>query len=50
MRLRSLKDIEQRQEIVPVIFQRLCNRLAYSLECSKVDDSINPELGKQPVH
>ena len=50
MVLGSIKDIEEGNQIVPVIFQRLCNRLTHCLECGKMDDGINAELRKEPVH
>ena len=49
MRLCRLKDIEERKEIVSVVFQRLGDRLAHCLECCKMYDSVNPELRKKPV-
>ena len=47
MVLGSIKDIEEGNQIVPVIFQRFCNRLTHCLECGKMDDGINAELQDQ---
>ena len=50
MSLGRLEDVQERYQIVPVIHDRLRNRLTHSLEGSEMDDCINLIISKKLLH
>ena len=50
MVLRHLEYVEERDKIVAVILDRLCNGFSHSLECGKMDDCIYLVLIKESVN
>lgn len=50
MFLGYLKDVEEGNQVVAIIHDWFCYRLADSLECRKMNDCINVLFCKQSVH
>ena len=46
----NLENIQEGYEVVPVVLDRLCHRLAYRLEGSEMDDSIYLMFIKKFIH